>query len=186
MIRQHRLVVTNSLWTDKLKQAMDFGKSSRVATINKMYYGDGGTPSKQILEEVLSPDFKMGEEGYTRKFTKDDYIKMVCDVTLPAIPDFKWGHATNGEVDADGWCIVTVQATGHHTGGSLVMPGLEPLAPSGKHFCLAEEIQKVKVEGNKVVAVEVLPQKGAGPRALYQALGGKLPTAQPVAAPPVP
>lgn len=41
--------------------------------------------------------------------TAADYIRMVCDVTLPAIPDFKWAHATNGDVDNDGWCIVTVQ-----------------------------------------------------------------------------
>eukprot|EP00878_Enallax_costatus_P014292 GHUV01014950.1.p1 GENE.GHUV01014950.1~~GHUV01014950.1.p1 ORF type:complete len:200 (+),score=42.51 GHUV01014950.1:361-960(+) len=115
-----------------------------------------------------------------------DYIKMVCDVTLPAIPDFKWGHATNGDVDNDGWCIVTVQAFGHHTGGPLEMPGLEPLPPTGKYFCLAEEIQRVKVQGGKVVEVEVLPTKGAGPRAFYQALGGKLPATASVAAPPMP
>ncbi len=33
----------------------------------------------------------------------------MCDVVLPAIPDFSWAHATNGEVDKDGWAIVTVQ-----------------------------------------------------------------------------
>lgn len=47
------------------------------------------------------------------------------------------------------------QASGHHTGGPLEMPGLDPLPASGKHFCLAEEIQKVKVQGNKVVEVQV-------------------------------
>jgi hypothetical protein len=35
------------------------------------------------------------------------------------------------------------------------MPGLEPLAPSGRHFCLAEEVQKVKVEGEKVTEIQV-------------------------------
>lgn len=186
VIRQQRLVVANYSFGEKLKQALDFGKNDRIAVINKMYYGDNGTPSRQKLQEVLSDNFKMGEEGFTRKFSKDDYIRMVCDVTLPAIPDFKWGHATNGDVDDDGFCIVAVQASGHHTGGPLKMPGLEPLPPSGKHFCLAEEIQKVKVQGNKVVEVEVLPQKGAGPRALYQALGGKIPVEASVAAPPMP
>lgn len=34
--------------------------------------------------------------------------------------------------------------------------------------------------------VQVLPQKGAGPRALYQALGGTLPAQATVAAPPMP
>jgi hypothetical protein len=50
---------------------------------------------------------------------------------------------------------VHLQATGHHTGEPLVMPGLEPLPPSGKHFCLAEEVQKVKVEGDKVTEIQV-------------------------------
>jgi hypothetical protein len=35
------------------------------------------------------------------------------------------------------------------------MPGLTPLPPSGKHFCLAEEVQKVKVEGDKVTEIQV-------------------------------
>lgn len=48
-----------------------------------------------------------------------------------------------------------VQATGHHSGGPLVMPGLEPLPASGKHFCLTEEVQKVKVQGSKVVEIQV-------------------------------
>jgi hypothetical protein len=71
----------------------------------------------------------------------------------------------------------------------LAMPGLDPLPPSGKHFCLAEEVQKVKVAGDKVTEIKVLPNKGAGPRALYAALGGKLPSqpaAAAAAAPPMP
>lgn len=38
-----------------------------------------------------------------------EYIGLMADIVLPAIPDFKWGHATNGEVDRDGYCIVTVK-----------------------------------------------------------------------------
>jgi hypothetical protein len=49
-----------------------------------------------------------------------------------------------------------VQATGHHTGAPLVMPGLEPLNPSGKHFCLGEEVQKVRVAGGKVAEIQVM------------------------------
>lgn len=48
-----------------------------------------------------------------------------------------------------------LQATGHHTGAPLAMPGLEPLPPSGRHFCLAEEVQKVKVVGDKVAEIQV-------------------------------
>jgi hypothetical protein len=38
-----------------------------------------------------------------------DYIGLTCGTVLPAIPDFNWGHACSGDVDDDGFCIVTVQ-----------------------------------------------------------------------------
>lgn len=37
---------------------------------------------------------------------------MLCDCVLPAVPDFRWGAATNAETDNDGYAIVTVTATG--------------------------------------------------------------------------
>jgi hypothetical protein len=46
---------------------------------------------------------------------------------------------------------------GHHTGAPLQLPGLEPVPASGKHFCLAEEVQKVKVQGDKVQEIVVSP-----------------------------
>lgn len=181
---RHCPVHTRHSLADKIKHSLDFNKKGRLDVIDKLYRN----PSKEKLEAVLADNFKMGEEGYARKFTKADYIGLTCGTVLPAIPDFNWGHACSGDVDDDGFCIVTVQATGHHTGAPLVMPGLEPLAPSGKHFCLAEEVQKVKVEGDKVTEIQVLPNKGAGPRALYAALGGKMPAqaAPAAAAPPLP
>lgn len=33
----------------------------------------------------------------------------------------------------------------------------------------------LQVEDGKIQRMEVLPNKGAGPRALYEALGGKMP-----------
>ncbi|KIY95741.1 hypothetical protein MNEG_12220 [Monoraphidium neglectum] len=133
----------------------------------------------------------MGEMGYTRKFSKSDYIGLMAGCVWPAIPDFNWSEASNGEVADDGYCVVVVAATGHHTGTELRLPGLEPLPPSGKHFCLAEEVQKIKVDSQgRVKEILVLPNKGAGPRAMYAALGGKLPdppqAAPPADIPPVP
>lgn len=40
-----------------------------------------------------------------------DYLG-IFGAVLAAIPDFKWGAATNGETDNDGFAIVTVTATG--------------------------------------------------------------------------
>eukprot|EP00877_Chromochloris_zofingiensis_P000454 jgi/Chrzof1/10409/UNPLg00333.t1 len=150
-----------------LKDSLDFGKNDRLRTLNTFYT----QLSRSNLEQLLADTFVMGEEGHARRFSKKEYIGLMADIVLPAIPDFKWGHATNGEVDRDGYCIVTVKATGHHTGAPLRMPGLEPIPASGKHFCMAEEVQKVKVEGGKVSEIKVLPTKGAGPRALYAVLG---------------
>lgn len=171
---------------DNIKDKLDFGKKGRLEVLSR-FYGSSAKLSKELLEEVMADDFKMSEEGGTRQYTKQDYIGLTAGVVLPAIPDFNWGHATTGELDKDGFCIVTVQANGHHTGEHLRMPNLEPLPPSGKHFCLAEEVQKVKVAGGKVAEIQVLYNKGAGPRALYAALGGKIPAPAAVQnAPPLP
>jgi hypothetical protein len=129
---------------------------------------------QQKLSSIMADDFTMSEDGGSKTYSKRDYLG-IFGAVLAAIPDFKWGAATNGETDKDGFAIVTVTATGHHTGAPLQLPNLEPVPASGKHFCLAEEVQKVKVNGNKIQQIVVLPNKGAGPRALYQVLGGQLP-----------
>jgi hypothetical protein len=79
---------------------------------------------------------------------------------------------------------VSVRACGHHTGGDLVLPRLPPLPASGRHFSLNEELHKVKLDAlqTRVTEVVVLPAKGAGPRAMYVALGGTLPAPAPPAA----
>jgi hypothetical protein len=48
------------------------------------------------------------------------------------------------------------QASGHHTGGELRASGLPPLPPSGRHFCLAEEVHKVKVDALRGVVKEIV------------------------------
>ena len=52
------------------------------------------------------------------------------------------------------------------------------IEPSGKRFLLEEEKVRVKVEDGKIQRMEVLPTKGAGPLALYRALGGTVPAKQ--------
>lgn len=157
--------------------AIDGQKRRRLAAIDKLYR----TLTKESMEEALADDFVMSEMGHARRFTKGDYVGMMTNVTLPAVPDFSWSAASTGDVADDGYCLVVVRASGHHTGGDLCLPGLEPLPPSGKRFCLAEEVHKLKVDiTGRVTEIVVLPNKGAGPRAMYQALGGTLP------APPAP
>jgi hypothetical protein len=162
---------------------LDIGRNERKALLHTFYHD----LDMQKLAGIMADDFRMSEEGGSKTYSKQDYLA-VLGSTLAAIPDFRWGAATNAETDKDGYAIVTVTATGHHTGGPLQMPGLPPVPASGKHFCLAEEVQKVKVNGDKIKEIVVLPTKGAGPRALYQVLGGKLPVSSSAgsANPPMP
>lgn len=130
---------------------------------------------RETAERMLHQDFALYEAGHERKFGRRDYVSLMYDVILPAIPDFQWGHASNYEVDRDGYVLVTVQACGHHTGKPFSLPGLPPIPASGRHFCLEEEAQMVRVENGQVKEIKVFPVRGAGPLALYEALGGEVP-----------
>lgn len=57
VIRHQRLVAASFSLQEKLKHALDFGKKDRVAVIHKMYYGNNGTPSRQVRwhTTVVSP-----------------------------------------------------------------------------------------------------------------------------------
>lgn len=79
------------------------------------------------------------------------------------------------------YAIVTLQATGHFTGepySAPAHPDWPSLVPSGKRFSLAPENVKVKVndKDGKIEEITVLPVRGGGPRGLFEALGGKMPS----------
>lgn len=57
---------------------------------------------------------------------------------------------------------------------------------SGKYSTRQPTVSCVHSYMSLGCSLQVLPTKGAGPRALYQALGGELPAAAAVAAPPMP
>ncbi|KAK9917218.1 hypothetical protein WJX75_001950 [Coccomyxa subellipsoidea] len=150
----------------------DFGKEKRKALLDRFYTNF----DVQTYDELLADNFEIVEAGENPKsYSKSEWITLILDHTIPAIPDFQWGHATDGAKDDDGYSIVIVQATGHHTGKAFTLGGkFPPVEASGKRFVLEEEKVRVKVEDGKIQRMEVLPVKGAGPLALYKALGGKI------------
>lgn len=160
----------------------DFGKDKRKALLDSFY----GSIDQAIYADLLSDDLVMMEFVETggkppTKFGKHEFTNLMCNHVLPSIPDFNWTHDTSGEVDKDGYAIVTIQATGHFTGKPFSLPSwngrpVPTLQPTGKRFRLEPEVQKVKVEKGKITSIVVLPNKGAGPLALYKALGGEIPT----------
>lgn len=156
-------------------------KEKREKVLHQFY----NNLNKECCVKLLADDFKMQELGSEKQFTKSDYLNLLYNIVLPAVPDFSWTAATNAETDSQGYCIVAVQASGHHTGGALVMPGLPEVPPSGKHFCLSVETQKVLVDNGQVKEILVMPTKGAGPRALYYALSSHVAPQSPTM-PPMP
>jgi len=162
---------------DAMAQATDSTRDTRRVVLEQFYT----KLSRSTAEELLAPNFEMYEVGHAKKFNKDDYIGLLYNTVLPSIPDFKWGFATDNRIDGDGYVLVTVTASGHHTGTPFALPGAPALPASGRHFCLAEEAQLVKVEGGKIREIKVFPAKGSGPRALYAALAeGSAATSQEV------
>lgn len=154
----------------------DFGKEKRKALLDRFFTNF----DVQTYDELLADNFeyvKLIKGGRTE--TKRDLISLVLDHAVPAIPDLSWGHATDGAKDDDGYSIVIVQVTGHHTGTAFTMPcgDLSPIEPSGKRFLLEEEKIRVKVEDGQIQRMELLPAKDGfgGIFGLYNALGGKIP-----------
>ncbi|KAK9815232.1 hypothetical protein WJX72_000391 [[Myrmecia] bisecta] len=151
----------------------DFGKDKRVALLDRFYTN----ADEATYNELLADDFELVSVGKkTETYNKQQWKDLLLKYTLPAIPDFNFTHATDGSKDDEGYCIVTVQATGHHTGKPFELPGLPPIPASNKRFALAEEKIKVKVEDGQIKQMVILPVKNAGPLALYKALGGKVPS----------
>lgn len=152
----------------------DFGLEKRRVVLDRFF----GPINRQVYEELLDDGFKMREQlrdeaGHSRSYGKADWIELMCGCVAPAIPDFNWSAVSDGEVDKDGFAIVAVKVSGHHTGAPFAPPGLPPVPADGRRAALEQELMRVRVEGGRIREIEVLPSEGAGPLALYRALGGE-------------
>ena len=154
--RQHVVEVQSFKFMKKLglkkpEFLPDFGKDKRLATLNSFF----STNDKATLESMLSDNVKIVEEGTpSRTYNKSEFINLLCNHVVPAIPDFDWCHATSGENDKEGYAVVTcqvcsanymhhsvhhsycyvvcltnavwcVKASGQHSGKPLRVPGSE-------------------------------------------------------------
>jgi hypothetical protein len=134
----------------------DFGCDQRAALIED-YFGVGKRGlNRARSERLLAPDFAF-LEATGRRYDKRAFINIVNNVVGEAAPDFSWTAATDGAVDADGYAIVEVEPTGHHTGQPLALPGHPEIPPSGTRFHLPRALFKVKVEGGRRVQLRPWP-----------------------------
>lgn len=101
----------------------------------------------------------------------------MCNRVAPAIPDFSWTAATDAVVAKDGYMIVFVQATGHHTGAPLnIGPDFPAVPASGARVKLPPATKKVKMEDQKIIEIRAVGAKDeTGPLPLYKAVGGVVP-----------
>jgi len=65
---------------------------------------------KATLEELLSDNAQIVEQSpKSRTYNKSEWINVLTNHVVPAIPDYKWCHATDATKDKDGYCLVKVQ-----------------------------------------------------------------------------
>lgn len=150
----------------------DFGKDKRQAMLDRFFT----SYDKDTVEELLSDNAQIVEQGpKSRVYNKSEWINLLVNHVVPAVPDYSWCHSTDGANDKQGFCTVRVQATGNHTGKPFRVPGSElpKVDARQKQFTLQETSLQVRVEGGKIQEIQMLPAEGAGFLALYEAVGGK-------------
>lgn len=72
-------------------------------------------------------------------------------MTLSSLPL----HPRFPDLPADGYCIVGVQISAHHTGAPFTLPGLPEVAPSGRRVAMEPEFLRVRVEAEQVKEIVV-------------------------------
>ena len=83
-------------------------QDKRLALIDKFFtHHDQST-----LESILADDAQIVEQGTNlRTYNKSEWVNLFANHVVPAVPDYKWHHSTDGSKDVDGYSIVTVQVS---------------------------------------------------------------------------
>ena len=83
-------------------------QDKRLALLNSFFT----TNDKATLEGLLSDNAKIVEEGtQPRTYNKTEFVNLLSNHIVPAIPDFSWCHATSGQNDKEGYAVVTCQVS---------------------------------------------------------------------------
>ena len=86
-------------------------QDKRLAILNSFF----STNDKATLEGLLSDQAQITEQGsQPRTYNKSEFVNLLCNHIVPAIPDFDWGHSTDGAADKEGYAQVTCQVRPQH------------------------------------------------------------------------
>lgn len=100
----------------------------------------------------------------TRILDKQQFISML-NALYAGFPD--WNHGCDGiENRGDGNFAIKWHQSGTHT-GTWTMPGMEPVAPTGKRVQIPPQYFFYRVANNKLAMIFTEPMVGGGRRAGY-------------------
>ena len=106
---------------------------------------------------------------------KDQFLDLMTAMTQ-SLPD--WAFNVTSVQEKGSKVSVKVQITGTHK-GTLAVPGLPTVAPTGKRVKLPAETLDITEEGDKITEFRVDVPPGGGVPGIYQQLGVKLPELAP-------
>ncbi|UCH47123.1 MAG: ester cyclase [Betaproteobacteria bacterium] len=108
----------------------------------------------------------------TRILDKQQFIAML-NALYAGFPD--WNHGYDDiENRGDGNYAIKWHQTGTHT-GTWTMPGMEPIAPTGKHVQIPPQYFFYRVANNKLVLIFTEPMVGGAPRGILEQIGVEAP-----------
>lgn len=89
-------------------------------------------------------------------------------------PDWRYDH--DAPAQENGWWYVLWRQSGTHD-GVFAMPGLDPIAPTGRHVRIPPQRFYYRIDGARIGVIRPDPVEGGAPRGILEQIG--------VAAPPL-
>ena len=107
----------------------------------------------------------------TAQLTKERFLQMLRAL-YAGFPDWHYEH--DPPQWRDGTVTVRWRQRGTHTGG-FALPGLSPIAPTGKSVQIPEQHFFYTVRGDKIVAIRPEAIPGGAPAGILQQIGVESP-----------
>ena len=128
-----------------------------------------------VVESHLTDDFTF-VGGAPMPLNKAQFLGTMKG-TLAGVPDFSF-NATEFKEHSESHVEMVSQITGTHTATlQNVIPGVPPLAATGKAVALPQERIHFTLQGQQVSQIRVEQVEGGGIPGLFSQLGVKLPNA---------
>ncbi len=108
----------------------------------------------------------------TRILDKQQFVAML-NALYAGFPD--WDHGYDEIEDrGEGHYAIKWHQSGTHT-GAWIMPGMQPIAPTGKRVEIPPQTFFYRVADNKLVLIFPEPIVGGAPRGILEQIGVKVP-----------